>query len=113
MLVEYLIFQIAEPPLIMPVSFGDFEVYSGDSVQASCMARKGDLPMTFTWRFQGSILNPSMEVNIANFGPRSSLLSISNVEAHHQGKYICEVTNTAGTTQYVTELKVNGRNSVN
>lgn len=97
----------------MPVSFGDFEVYSGDSVQASCLARKGDLPMTFTWEFQGSVLNPSVDVNIVKFGPRSSVLSLSSVEAHHQGVYVCEVTNAAGTTQYATKLKVNGRNSVN
>lgn len=81
-------------------------------MQASCMARKGDLPMTFTWRFQGSIVNPSMEVKIVKFGPRNSVFSISNVEAHHQGIYICEVTNIAGTSQFATELKVNGRNSL-
>ncbi|KAK7068699.1 hypothetical protein SK128_024055 [Halocaridina rubra] len=98
---------VQEPPLLMPVNFGEFEVYEGDSVQASCMARKGDLPMTFLWRFQGALVTPSTIVRIVNLGLRNSLLSISSVEAHHQGIYICEVTNAAGTAQYATDLKVN------
>lgn len=92
----------------MPVDFGDFEVYEGDSVQASCMARKGDLPMTFLWRFRGFLVNPSADVQIVNLGQRNSLLSISSVEARHQGVYVCEVTNAAGIAQYATELRVNG-----
>lgn len=92
----------------MPVTFGDFEVYEGDSVQASCMARKGDLPMTFLWRFRGSLVNPSSEVQIVKLGARNSLLSISSVDARHQGMYMCEVTNGAGITQSAAELKVNG-----
>lgn len=90
------------------MTFGDFEVYEGDSVQASCMARKGDLPMTFLWRVRGSLVTPSSEVQIVKLGARNSLLSISSVAAHHQGVYVCEVTNAAGVTHYATELKVNG-----
>lgn len=92
----------------MPMTFGDFEVYEGDSVQASCMARKGDVPMTFLWRFRGAMVNPSPEIRIVSLGARNSLLSISGVDARHQGIYICEVTNAAGTAQYATELRVNG-----
>ncbi|KAK3862534.1 hypothetical protein Pcinc_031611 [Petrolisthes cinctipes] len=98
---------VNEPPLILPVSFGDFEVYEGDTVQASCMARKGDLPMTLTWRFRGGLVSPSSEVKIVSLGPRNSFLSIRSVEAHHQGIYVCQVTNAAGTAQYATELRVN------
>lgn len=98
---------------MLPFDFGDFEVYAGDSVQANCIVRKGDHPLTFHWKFNGSLLQSSNSLSIQNLGQKMSVVSIMNVNEHHQGVYTCEVYNAAGSDSYDAELKVKGRRRKN
>lgn len=93
---------------MLPFDFGDFEIYEGDSVQANCITRKGDHPLSFHWKLNGSLVVPSDIVSVQNLGPKMSVVSILNVGEEHQGIYTCEVFNAAGSDSYEAHLKVKG-----
>ena len=47
-------------PLLAPLSFGRDVVDSGDFAQLSCIAMKGDEPMTVSWTFHGATGDPGI-----------------------------------------------------
>ena len=80
----------------------------GDFAQLSCIVNSGDEPLTLTWAFHGDQVGPETGITTTNLGSRMSILIISSVAHHHQGKYTCTAKNDAGLAVRNTELNVNG-----
>ena len=49
---------LAVTPLLAPLTFGREVVDSGDFAQLSCIAMKGDEPMSISWSFHGAKGDP-------------------------------------------------------
>lgn len=80
----------------------------GDTVQVQCLVSKGDMPITFSWLFNGMLIANEMSVNIAPFGKKTSVLSIEYVKESHIGNFTCVVSNKAGVSTSSAELLIKG-----
>ena len=98
----------AVAPQLVPLTFGREVVDQGDFAQISCIAMKGDEPMTISWTFHGE---SGADPNILTtpIGTRGSMLVISSVGKDHNGNYTCTAKNEAGTASDMAVLKVNGK----
>lgn len=94
-------------PHIHPFSFDD-EVNSGDSVQLTCHAAKGDLNLNIKWLHNKLPMFSHLGVIMNKIGDRISLLTIPSVQDKNSGEYTCVAENAAGRTNYSTYLNVNG-----
>ena len=83
-----------------------------DFAQTSCIARKGDEPLTFSWSFHGGDITHDLGIYITPVGSRGSMLVIPDVGHKHGGNYTCTVKNAAGSRAQTIELRVNGNNTV-
>ncbi|KAG1675437.1 Down syndrome cell adhesion molecule-like protein Dscam2 [Nymphon striatum] len=63
----------------------------------SCSVHEGDPPIEFSWKFNGIIVPHELQV-IESDSAYLSILSASNVERKHSGKYSCIAQNKAGKT---------------
>ena len=84
-------------------------VDDGDFAQLSCIAMKGDEPLTISWTFHGKGISSSLGIIITPLGTRASMLSITKVGHYHSGEYTCNAKNSAGATSETAVLKVNGK----
>ena len=101
-------FILLEPPLLVPMSFGQEVVDEGAFGQLMCSVMKGDPPFSFTWSLQGDIVHSEPGLSTSQIGGRTSILMINSVGHRHTGQYTCTVSNIAGQTSVSAELKVNG-----
>lgn len=99
---------IAVPPQIMPFSFGEGSLTSGQPVAIQCTVLEGDMPLTLRWAFHGKELSSQMGISIIKAGPKMSLLTIDAVAAGHSGEYTCTASNSAASVNYTATLAVNG-----
>lgn len=96
-------------PHIIPFTFGDEPANQGDSNAINCMITKGDLPLDIKWSLNGQlVINGENGITIVRMSPRLSSLSIDSINGKHRGLFKCMASNVAGTTDHITELKVNG-----
>ena len=84
-------------------------VDDGDFAQLSCIAMKGDEPLTISWTFHGQGISTGLGIVITPLGTRASMLSISSVGHRHSGDYTCNAKNDAGVKSETAVLKVNGK----
>ncbi|KAJ8667921.1 hypothetical protein QAD02_009584 [Eretmocerus hayati] len=104
----FIFFQQIVGPQIVPFSFSDRPVNSGDSMSATCAVSVGDNPLQFTWYFNDQLLNLDDRQDISvSISKRKSSLDIEAVQASHSGEYTCEVSNQAGAISHSTALIVN------
>ena len=96
------------PPKIMPFTFGEESLTSGQPVAVQCTVLEGDLPLTMRWAFHGQELSSQMGISIIKAGAKVSLLTIDSIAAGHSGDYTCTVANSASSTNYTATLAVNG-----
>lgn len=94
-------------PHINPFAFEE-EANSGDSVQLTCHASKGDLPLTIKWLHNGLPMFSHLGVLTNKIGDRISLLTIPSVKDKNSGDYTCVAENAAGKTISTAKLYVNG-----
>lgn len=81
----------------------------GESVQINCYVTKGDVPVKFSWTFNGEpITSQLFSVEISPYGKKSSILTIESVDKSHIGNYSCTASNRAGASSFLTELFVKG-----
>ena len=99
---------IAEPPSLLPMSFGKDIVNEGQFGQLVCTVIEGDEPFSFTWSLQGAVVSSEPGLTTSQLGSRTSILMIKSVGHRHRGLYTCNVSNLAGTATVSSELKVNG-----
>lgn len=95
-------------PHITQFSFEE-EPSMGDTVQVTCLVSKGDMPVTFSWLFNGEKIPIDMSVNIVPVGKKTSLLTIEYVDQSHIGNFTCVASNRAGIVMHSAELFVKGR----
>lgn len=101
-------------PQISPFSFGDEELNLDETVAATCIVTKGDLPMSIYWSMSDEYhkiernLTTNDGVVITKSSPKISLLNIDAVKARHRGNYTCYASNKAGVTQHSAYLAING-----
>lgn len=96
----------------MPFQFGEESFNTGDSTGVSCMIVKGDLPINIKWTLDDQpLVNGENGISIAKISPKSSVLNIASVGKEHRGVFKCIAENLAGTTEYASELSVNGISS--
>ena len=101
---------IAEPPNLVPISFGKDTFDEGTSAQILCSVSAGDEPMHIRWTFHGNSISSDSASGIttSNFGTKTSLLMINSVMHEHRGSYTCLATNDAGLASSSAELNING-----
>lgn len=95
-------------PQIMPFVFGEELINAGDTVSAQCTVTKGDLPIKIIWYLNGKLVDKNSGIFTSNVGKKISTLAIDSVQADHIGEYTCSASNSAGSTNFTTYLKVNG-----
>lgn len=95
-------------PHITPFEF-EGELNTGDSVQLNCYVSKGDTPLNISWKLNGKDI-PAAHAGITTFplGVRSSVLTISSIEAENAGEFTCLASNRAGQVAHSATLLVNG-----
>ncbi|KDR18099.1 Down syndrome cell adhesion molecule-like protein CG42256, partial [Zootermopsis nevadensis] len=98
------------PPRISPFYFED-GVTEGMRTQIMCTASQGDRPFNITWRKDLQPLghengSDAPWINVSDYAPFSSILTINTVTSSHSGNYTCVVTNKAGSAEYTAQLSV-------
>ena len=99
---------IAEPPELVPFSFGYDSINEGESTQLSCFVKKGDDPLKMHWSLKGDIISSEPSITTTMLGTRMSVLMISSIGYRHSGTYTCTASNKAGSMSLSAELHVNG-----
>ena len=99
----------AEPPEIVPFSFGSDVVNQGNSATLTCSIQRGDAPISITWSLKGDIVSSDPTMTTTMIGDKMSILYIGEVGYRHSGMYTCRAQNGAGTVSHSAELKVNGK----
>ncbi|CAH1979439.1 unnamed protein product [Acanthoscelides obtectus] len=94
-------------PHITPFDFEE-DINRGDSVQVQCYVNKGDMPITFTWVFNGNPIPDHMSANVDSYRKRTSLLSLDSVDENYAGNYTCIAANRAGMASFTAQLTVKG-----
>lgn len=103
-------------PQISPFTFGDEELNLDETVAATCIITKGDLPINIWWSLRNEYqdgdrnLTTNDGVMITKNSHKISVLNIDSVKARHRGNYTCYATNKAGTAQHSAYLAINGLN---
>lgn len=93
----------------MPFTFGDESFNKGESTGVSCMIVKGDLPLTIKWTLNDIPISAnSNDISIVKLSAKTSVLNIAAVDQVHRGIVKCIAENAAGTTEFSSELHVNG-----
>ena len=98
----------AEPPEIVPFSFGEAPINQGETTVIICNIKKGDKPVSITWSLKGDVVSFDPALTTSMIGTQMSLLTITNVGYRHSGTYTCRATNEAGSVTHSAELLVNG-----
>lgn len=120
------------PPRISPFFFGD-GVMEGQRTQLMCTTSQGDQPFNITWLMDekpiqvrpsdggtsvssvqtaaaaaAATVETSNGIQISDYPPFSSILTINSVSASHSGNYTCQISNIAGLAEHSTSLSVAG-----
>ena len=95
-------------PQILPFSFGEEAMNTGDSTSLTCTITKGDLPVEITWSHNNTNLTNDGNIVILKMSRKISTLSFDSVQAEHLGGYTCTARNSAGSSTHTAFLNVNG-----
>lgn len=79
-----------------------------DVAQLTCLASKGDDPMTISWTFHGAAITADLGIVTTPIGGRGSNLLIIKVQHKHSGTYTCTAANGVGSISESIQLQVNG-----
>lgn len=109
------------PPRISPFYFEN-AVTEGMRTQLMCTTSQGDQPFNITWLRDESPIQARRDVTteqpypatgtsyiqISDYSPFSSILTINSVTAKHSGNYTCQISNVAGVAEHTADLSVSG-----
>jgi hypothetical protein len=101
-------------PQISPFTFGEEELNLDETVAATCIITKGDLPISIWWSMHDEFLNVEKNVTtndgvvVSRSSPKISMMNIDAVKARHRGNYTCYARNKAGISQHSAYLAING-----
>ncbi|XP_024891161.1 LOW QUALITY PROTEIN: hemicentin-2-like [Temnothorax curvispinosus] len=94
-------------PKLLPFSFGEEPLNSGQVVTVPCAVVEGDPPLQLRWTLNGHAISPHSGISIVDLGGRGAILSIGSVQATHAGTYTCVAENLAGRHELSADLIVN------
>ncbi|EZA61107.1 Down syndrome cell adhesion molecule-like protein [Ooceraea biroi] len=94
-------------PKLLPFSFGEEPLNSGQVVTVPCAVVEGDPPLKLRWTLNGHAISPHSGISIVDLGGRGAILSIGSVQATHAGTYTCVAENLAGRHELSADLIVN------
>ncbi|OAD62724.1 Down syndrome cell adhesion molecule-like protein Dscam2, partial [Eufriesea mexicana] len=94
-------------PKLLPFSFGEKPLNSGQVVTVPCAVVEGDQPLKLRWTLNGHAISPHSGISIVDLGGRGAILSIGSVQATHAGTYTCIAENLAGRHELSADLIVN------
>ncbi|KAH0950048.1 hypothetical protein HN011_002504 [Eciton burchellii] len=118
--------RVLVPPRISPFYFGN-GVMEGMRTQLMCTTSQGDQPFNITWLMDekpiqvrssdggtsvssvqtaAATVETSNGIQISDYPPFSSILTINSVSASHSGNYTCQISNVAGLAEHSTSLSV-------
>ncbi|XP_076760113.1 cell adhesion molecule Dscam2 isoform X3 [Xylocopa sonorina] len=124
--------RVLVPPRISPFYFEN-GVTEGMRTQLMCTTSQGDQPFNITWLMDdkpiqvrpgdgsspsasssssssagstAAVVETGNNIQISDYPPFSSILTINNVSARHSGNYTCQISNVAGLAEYSTSLSV-------
>lgn len=98
----------AVTPKLLPFTFGEEPLNSGQVVTVPCAVIEGDSPLKLRWTLNGHGISPHSGIAILDLGGRGAILSIQSVQASHAGIYTCVAENLAGRHELSADLVVNG-----
>lgn len=104
----YFEFAFAVSVQILPFTFAEESVNSGDMATVQCAVPKGDFPINFVWMHNGKKIDRLNGMSISKINKRISTLTIDSVSAEHSGNYTCIAKNLAGFSSHSAVLNVNG-----
>ncbi|XP_042896897.1 cell adhesion molecule Dscam1-like isoform X2 [Parasteatoda tepidariorum] len=78
----------------------------GDRADIICTLRRGDLPVTFKWYFNGREIRGEELGKVTSYDVRSSVYLIDKLKAGNVGNYTCMVSNVAGSDTASGQLLV-------
>nr|CAD7199658.1 unnamed protein product [Timema douglasi] len=105
------VLKVKEIPSLLPISLPSEFNNEGDYVQLTCVATKGDHPITFSWFLNGNVVSPAMGVSTVNVGRQTSLLIVQSVTFKHVGNYTCVASNSGGQENRTAQLVVKGNSN--
>ncbi|XP_043279367.1 Down syndrome cell adhesion molecule-like protein Dscam2 isoform X3 [Venturia canescens] len=111
--------RVLVPPRISPFYFEN-AVTEGMRTQLMCTTSQGDQPFNITWLRDETPIQARRDVTteqsypgtgtsniqISDYSPFSSILTINSVTAKHSGNYTCQITNVAGVAEHTADLSV-------
>lgn len=95
-------------PQILPFSFGDEPINTGDFATLQCSVHKGDVPIEISWLHNNRSISYQNGIIVSKVGNKISTISIDSVQENHAGVYTCVAANKAGSAHYSVDLYVNG-----
>jgi len=98
-------------PKLGDVAF-EGDTTAGGSAQSMCYASAGDSPITFYWTHNNQSIDLHDDISVFKAGPRSSILSIENLQAQHSGTYVCRAENAAGQAVSSVQLNIQGPTTI-
>ncbi|XP_044596110.1 Down syndrome cell adhesion molecule-like protein Dscam2 isoform X47 [Cotesia glomerata] len=99
--------QVMVIPKLLPFSFGEEPLNSGQVVTVPCAVTEGDPPLKLRWILNGHTISPHSGISVLDLGGRGAILSIGSVQATHAGTYTCIAENSAGRHELSADLIVN------
>ncbi|XP_026295722.1 Down syndrome cell adhesion molecule isoform X42 [Apis mellifera] len=99
--------QVMVIPKLLPFTFGEKPLNSGQVVTVPCAVVEGDQPLKLRWTLNGHSISPHSGISIVDLGGRGAILSIGSVQATHAGTYTCIAENLAGRHELSADLIVN------
>lgn len=100
---------ISVSPQILPFSFGEEPINTGDFATIQCSVHKGDLPIKISWFLNNETVNNFGGITTSKMGGKISTIAIDSVQENHAGQYTCVAENKAGEARYSVMLNVNGK----
>ncbi|XP_051153601.1 cell adhesion molecule Dscam2 isoform X26 [Leptopilina boulardi] len=99
--------QVMVMPKLLPFSFGEEPLNSGQVITVPCAVVEGDQPLKLHWILNSHVISPHSGISVLDLGGRGAILSIGSVQASHAGTYTCIAENIAGRHELSAELIVN------
>ncbi|XP_022176409.1 Down syndrome cell adhesion molecule-like protein Dscam2 isoform X50 [Myzus persicae] len=99
--------QVMVPPKMTPFSFGDDIPEAGETISIQCTVSSGDIPIEFSWTFNGKSTSDLANVFVSKTGRRVSSLTVESLTEKNVGNYSCLARNMAGETGHTASLYVN------
>ncbi|GIY51862.1 titin [Caerostris darwini] len=92
-----------EAPILFPLMVPSTSI--GDNTDILCTLKRGSMPVTFKWLYNGQDVTSISKYKIIN-SDKSSHFSIGNIQPYDIGNYTCVATNNAGVDSKITSIVI-------